>query len=193
MSKKNFYNKYFTTFKQITQYIQKISNDLNSIKGVNDIFTFGEIAEYFNKSNYHVKDANLLIKTTYHPDDLLAIIDDKNSPIHYASHQKIEEDGYDPNVVFFTKILKKYDRYNIQKWAKTNNKYLHWGVLPQDQTEWEGIQKEAQQYANEKVEKSLKQTNWHYWHQKYINQYFGDAPKGWYQTNFCPQKNIIKI
>jgi len=185
--------------KDVKPYITATVFSLKEVEGVKSLYLWGSYADNINKPNFRVKDIDVLAKTQFNSGDLLSI--DNKIVKSYCSDNYLENQGYDPLTVKFSKKFLAFTKYNIDCWAiSKDRKLVHWGPIPTNKKESEDINKEAEYYANKstgterkKIYKSAEnlRKNWynHYCH--YLNRYFEGMPTGWYKTEDIKIKEII--
>ena len=186
--------------KDIKPNISKISEYIKNIDNVQGVFLWGSVAKNFDNPNFIVKDIDIVIKTNIFSEDLLSIIDNKENNISKMSSENLEEEGYNPEAIEFTKKLLSFKNYNLDYWVITEDKkLLHWGNTTEDAEEWEEIKKEAEEYAKLVTGVSKKQLScynnkkekWSLIYDYHINKYFSNIPKSWYLSSINPN-NIFK-
>ena len=198
------YKKIMPKVKDVKSYIPKIAEHLKKINNIQDILLWGSISKNYNKPNILIKDIDIIVVSDLFSEDLLSILEDEN--LFKMNKIELENDGYDPNAVEFTKKLLAFNDYNIDYWAITkDNKLLHWGATTEDLMEWEEVKKEAEDYATiitGSTRKNLNKLNyltkekWALMYEHHINKYLSGIPKGWYYSNIEPDiilKDTIRI
>jgi hypothetical protein len=196
----SWYKKSMPTVKDVKPHLREIAKLVKSIEGVNDIFIWGSLAKNMNCNNFIIKDIDIIAKNNFFSEDLLAIIDDTDSPFKIASVQELEAEGFDPLAVSFTKSFIGLKKFNLDHWAiSKDNKLLHWGAVVGDEEAWNDIKKEAESYASfilgvprkhlsKKGDRS--KTRWSMLYDYHINKYLKDIPVGWY-TSELPVKEVL--
>ena len=184
------YNKCMPRIKDIKPHLKYLSNIIKKIDGTKEVYVWGSVAENFKKSNFRVKDIDIIVKTSFNSGDLISInnqIISKNCTDSY-----LLKEGYDPSSIKFSKEYLSLKKYNIDHWAiSCDKKLLHWGPIITNKKESEDVNEEAEKYAkgrtghnrnsiNKLSEKVRK--NWYNHYQKYLDGYFSDMPTGWYQS-----------
>jgi len=194
----SWYEKCMPKVKDIKPYITASVEHLKKTDGVKSVYVWGSYFDNINKPNYRVRDIDILCKTIFHSGDLIAI--DKKVIKELCSDSYLENQGYDPLAVRFSKKFSKMAK-NIDCWAISfDRKLLHWGPIFVNKKESEEMNQEAEHFANKltgierkKINKSEEhiRKNWYNSYGKYINQQFKDMPTGWYKTDNIRIKNII--
>jgi len=184
---------------QITPHLGEIATSIKKIKGVKSIYIWGSYAKNITHENYRVADLDIIIKTSFNSGDLLSI----NESILKANHSLnyLEEQGYDPDVVKFSKDLFNVKKFNIDHWAiSSDNALLHWGPVSTCKKESEEINLDAEIFAEKKTgisrfkmnrssEKIRK--NWYSSYVDFKKQYFEKMPFGWYKSSEKDIKSIL--
>ena len=196
----SWYQKCMPRIKDVTPYIEKISEDIKKIEGIKSLYVWGSYAKNINHPDFRVKDIDILVKSSFHSGDLVSL--DKNILNTTLSDEKLEEQGYDPKTIKFSKELLNVTKYNIDHWAiSSDNKLLHWGPISINKEEFDDINKKAEIYASDKIGYNRKKIsksaneirdNWYGLYHDYVNQFFSDMPSGWYQTEDADIKEILK-
>ena len=198
MKTKSWYKKSMPRVAEVKKDLIELANDLQEIEGVSEIFAWGGLAKNYNDSKASIKEIDVMLKTSFYSEDLIAINDSNESPLS-MSEEKLENFGYDVDAVGFTKQLIKQNNFNFKKWViSSDNKILHWGGIPESIEEWYEIKKEAEEYAeiatnccSEKIKtKSTElQNKWATTYDHKINKYLSGMPRGWYPLSckcaFC--------
>ena len=176
--------------KDIKPYINDTISSLKKADGVKGLYIWGSYAKNIEKPNFRVRDIDVLAKTQFHSGDLLAI--DNKIIKALCSNGYLENQGYDPAAIKFSKQFLTLSKYNIDCWALSEDrKLLHWGALCVNKKESEEVNKEAEQYANKttgterkKINKSAEheRKNWYNHYCRYLDQCFEGMPTGWYKT-----------
>jgi len=185
--------------KNIEPYIKETIASLKNIDGVKSVHIWGSYSKNINKPNTRIKDIDVLAKTNFHSGDLLAI--DNKIVKSICSNNYLENQGYDPSAIKFSKHFLTFTKYNVDCWAISGDrKLIHWGPICINKKESEDINKEEEKYAykNTGTEKKKINTssehvrkNWYNHYCYYLNQCFGGMPTGWYKTEDIKVKNIL--
>ncbi len=185
----SWYKRALPKIKDITPHIDEIAKTLKKIAGIDGLLLWGSFMKYADKPNHIIKDIDLIAKTNFFSEDLITISDNEDSLFH-KSIDVLEEEGFDPKCVRFTKEFLSFKDYNIDHWAISNDqKLLHWGIISESRDGWNELKKEAEAYAdsiigNKKLSK-LKQREKDQWsklYNFYVNKALAKskAPTGWY-------------
>ncbi len=183
--------------KDIKPYISASMSDFKKMDGVKSVYLWGSYSENIDKPNHRIRDIDVLARTKFHSGDLISI--DNKIVKEICSIRYLENQGYDPASVYFSKKFLKLAKY-IDCWAiSSDRKLLHWGPIFVNKKESEDMNVEAEIYASKltgverkKINKSSEtvRKNWYNNYYKYINQQFKDMPTGWYKTENIKIKDI---
>jgi hypothetical protein len=195
----SWYQQCMPTVKTASEFIKTACDELKSIKGVNSLYLWGSYAQHINDPNYVVKDIDVIAVTNFDSGDLLAIDNSKYSALKMRSTD-LEDMGFDPAAVNFTKRFLSYQKYNIDHWAASaDGQLLHWGLIPDSQDEWQELHNEAELRAKKHTALSRadllnasdeKKTDWKRAYDSYIAKYLNDKATGWYPSEH-PLDEII--
>ena len=196
----SWYKKCMPKVKDIAPYLPIISKNIKKIDGVKSIYVWGSYASNINEPNFRVKDVDLLIKTNFNSGDLIAVDEDIIQKI--CTNKYLEEQGYDPLAVKFSKQFIKLTKHNIDHWTiSSDKKLLHWGPIVINKSESKDIKKEAENYASKqsgynknkisKLSEKIRR-NWYQYYCDYIGRYLSNMPSGWYQSGEENLRNIFK-
>lgn len=186
--------------KEIKSNLPLITSDLNKIKGVNGLYLWGEVYENINNPEHRVKNIDIVAKTSFHSGDLLSI-DNDITKLHMDDNS-LEDKGYDPYSVFFSKKFIELPDYNINKWAISyDNKLLHWGAILKNKKDTDYIIQEAEKFADThtgiRFKDILKKGDkdrkiWYENYHNYLKKYFEGMPSGWYRTESVKKKDFLR-
>jgi hypothetical protein len=194
------YEKAMPTVKDIASFVDEAAISLRTIKGVKAVHTFGSFAENISNPKFNVKDVDLLVECRFESGDLLAIDCGATSPL-YLSRDDLEEEGFDPDCVAFTKKCLDLRKMSFDMWAIAKDQVLlHWGAMPESVEEWKEIRKKAEIDAT--IATGLKRANlcsaseserksWKTAYDQTIQNFVNDHPTGWYASTADP-KQILK-
>lgn len=174
--------------------------EIQAMPTVKGLYVWGSLARNVKKPNFRVRDIDVLARTRFHSGDLISI--DENIIKQNLSDEALENLGYDPIAVAFSKELTKTAKYNFDYWAiSADRKLLHWGPILINPQESQEMNKEASEYAEKEtgvdrreINKSAEHVrkNWYQSFSKYINLQFEGMPSGWYKTEDIKIKDILK-
>ena len=185
--------------KDIEPYIYNVLKKFKKAEGIKNLYIWGSYARNIDKLNYRIRDIDILARTNFHSGDLLSI--DNNIIKDICTDKYLENQGYDPFAIKFSKSFLGLTKYNIDCWAiSSDRELLHWGPIYVNKEESEDASKEAEKYAfkitgvNRKKINKLSENNrnnWYNHYSNYINKCFKDMPTGWYKTENIKIKEII--
>lgn len=195
----SWYEKCMPKIKDIKPHILEALNKFKNTNKVKSIYIWGSYAKNINNPEFRVRDIDILIKTPFHSGDLLSINNTIVKDICSSSY--LENQGYDPEAIKFSKAFLGLIKYSIDCWAiSSDKKLLHWGPTLIDKNYADDINKEAEEYAvkltginRKKINKSSEanRKNWYNSYCQYMNRCFEDMPTGWYQTEDIKIKDIM--
>jgi predicted nucleotidyltransferase len=185
--------------KDVKKILPNILSEIKKTEGVKAIYVWGSYVDNFKNQNFRVRDIDIMAKTAFNSGDLISV--DENIIKEKISNEDLEDLGYNPQSVIFSKSFLSLNKYNIDHWAiSSDSKLLHWGPISYDKKESEEIGKEAAIYASnltgierKKINKISQEDrdNWYSQYHKYVNKIFSNMPSGWYLTNAEDMKEII--
>jgi len=195
----SWYKKSMPKIKDFAPLLPEIAKALKQLDGVQKVYVWGSFAEHRTKPEYRIKDLDVIIGTTLCAEDLISINDEVLKSA--GSVEALEEEGFHPLAVKFSRDLNQLDRYRLDKWAVSKeNRLLHWGPIFNTKEEADAINKDAEEYANEKTgtprqklhrasDKSCK--NWYNSYRHFMGYYLNNMPSGWYQSEDADIPNIL--
>ena len=196
----SWYQKCMPRVKDIKPHLQAIAKQIQKIEGVQDIYVWGSYARNYDNPQFRVKDVDIIVKNAFNSGDLIAL-DNKILSSHQNS-DFLEEQGFSPEAIKFSRDLLAFTKYNIDRWAiSADKKLLHWGAISENREESDEISKEAEKYASNKTGHNRKRinnssndirNNWYEIYHDYMNQFFTDMPSGWYPVEDVNIKEIVK-
>jgi len=192
------YDRAIPKINDIVPYLKEAANTISTNSQVKNVFAWGVVSENFTNKDFRVKDIDILIDCKFDSGDLLAIDNSYNGALKIAKVD-LEDFGFNPLAVSFTKTLLSLKAPSIDFWASTKDKkVLHWGPITDTIEEWKQVRKEAETKAEiitgiKKKEiisaSDCVRKKWHEEYEKYIQDYSNGCPQGWYSS----QNNIDKI
>jgi len=184
--------------KDIKPNISEALSNFKNVSGVKALYVWGSYARNIDSPDFRVRDVDLLAKTKFNSGDLLAI-GDKIIEASYTN-EYLEEQGYDPLSVKFSKEFLALSKYNIDCWAiSSDRKLLHWGPILINKDDSKSVNMEAENYAAQfsgitrnKINKSSENNrkNWFNHYVKYVDKCFEGMPTGWYKTEDIKVRDI---
>ena len=185
--------------KEIKPYISKLAEDIKDIGGVRSVYIWGSYYRNNKNPDFRVKDIDIIAKTHINSEDLVSVDNDIINKL--CTKKYLEERGYDPKAVEFSKNFINLIKHNIDHCAiSSDNKLLHRGEISVNREESDEVNKMAEKHAAEQTGKNRKKINksseanrknWYKYYNNYINSYFGDMPTGWYLSNVDNIKEIL--
>jgi len=185
----SWYKRALPKIKDITPHIEEIAKTIKKIEGINELLLWGSFIKYADKPNHIIKDIDLIAKTSFFSEDLITITDNEDS-LFQKSTEILEEEGFDPKCVNFTKEFLSFKDYNIDHWAISDDKkLLHWGIISDSRDGWDELKKEAENYADSMTGnknlsklKQIEKDQWSKSYDFYVNKALvkSKAPTGWY-------------
>lgn len=182
-------------------YIQTMAKELAAVNGVKSVYVWGSFAENIKKPKYNIKDVDLLVVCNFDSGDLLAI-DKTPFGAFETPEDELEDQGFDPLAVAFTKKYLKYSQYNIDQWALSKDrKLLHWGPLTDSVEEWKSLRKSAEDNAKSVTGLSRKQLckasedqrqRWRDAYDKVVQDFISGGPIGWYAAESVEEDILDK-
>jgi hypothetical protein len=193
------YKQSFPRVKYVKDYLHKVAKIIKQFNGVKHVYVWGSYLQKKDNPSAILKDLDLIASTTFLFEDLNAIIDNEDSPLTIKESQ-LEDEGFDPKAVKFTKSFLDLTHTYVDPWVLScDKKILHWGPVVEDQEEWREIRDEADNYATFEMglkKKQLKKASqptkdrWLVLHDHYINKYLKGIPNGWYELQY--EYNALK-
>ena len=182
------YKQCMPTVKDASVIIANISGNIRNLPGVVGVYVHGSYAKNINQPKYLIKDIDIIAATTFDAGDLLAIDNSKYSALKIA-HNELEDEGFNPDAVNFTK---QYLGFDIDHWASAKDgKLLHWGAIPDTQSDWEDLHIQAENRAEKdtgvKISnihrvKEEKRKEWKRSYDTFIAEYLKSNATGWYPS-----------
>jgi len=195
----SWYKKCMPKIKDVQPYIKETISSLKDVEGVRSVHIWGSYSKNFNKPDMRIKDIDVLAKTDFHSGDLLAI--DNKIIKGICSDNYLENQGYDPAAIKFSKAFLVFAKYNVDCWAISGDrKLVHWGPICMNKKEAEDTIKEAEIYASKntgtekkKINRSAEHVrkNWYKHYCSYLDQCFEGMPTGWYKTEDIKVREIL--
>jgi predicted nucleotidyltransferase len=185
--------------KDIQGKIETLLQPLKKTDGVKNIYLWGSYVRNIDKPCFRLLDIDVLAQTKFNSADLISV----NKEITESSHpfDYLENQGYDPLAVAFSKEFVKLTNMDIDKWAiSADRKLMHWGPIMVNKEDSDDIRKEAEEYAKKNT--GIKKNNiikssekdrreWHTSYYSFLHKYFEGMPTGWYKTENVKIKEIL--
>ena len=186
--------------KDIKPHLKDLFKEIFSMGQIKGIYVWGSYSKNIKNPNFRLKDINVIARTKVNSSDLISI-DEKIIKENY-SDEYLENLGYDPFSIEFSKNFTKIKKFNIDHWAiSSDRKLLHWGAILKKEPEQKELQKEIERKIEnitglnrKKINRASedKRKNWYELYYRYINKNFEGMPTGWYQVDDMKIKNIFK-
>lgn len=189
----NWYTKSMPTVKDIKPFINQICAEIKNISGVKDIYLYGSYADNINNAKFICKDIDLIAATEFDSGDLLAIDNSKYSALKIHPND-LEDEGFNPAAVAFTKKFLSYGQYQIDHWAtSSDNKLLHWGAIPENKEDWQEIHIEAEHTANKTIgttnraglakKSEMQRKEWKDIYNRCVKKHLSTISTGWFASD----------
>jgi hypothetical protein len=198
---KSWYINIVPKIKDVKASIDLLAKKLISLPHAKSVYAWGSFVKENSNNKFPIKDLDIIVCTDIPSDDLLSIIDEKPSSPFNLSKIAMENEGYNPNAVKFTKSYIAIKDFNLDHWTiSSDKKLLHWGATCSEKREWDDIKKDAEEYAEKmsnilksKLQKSSTKQNltWVDHYRQYIEKIFVKNPSGWYASD-AKISDIIK-
>ena len=193
----SWYRKCMPRVAEVKEILPDMAKSLKAIAGVKSIRIFGSLVEHFDDPNFRVKDIDVIACTPFHSGDLLAI----NKDMLSYKTDYLEEEGYDPEAVQFSRDFTRYAQYPIDHWVySSDKKLLHWGPFVTRKDDAAEVKGEAEAFATQKTGFNLSKLAkandenrrvWHTSFREYLNRQFDSMPTGWFRSEEKDTKSII--
>ncbi len=193
------YQKCMPRIKDVEPHLQEMFKDISSMKQVKGLYAWGSYSENIKNPNFRVKDIDIIARTKFDSGDLIAI--DEEIIRESNSRETLENQGYDPLAVSFSKRFIDINKFNVDHWAlSSDRKLLHWGAVLVNKEESDSMNKEAEEYAikitgmnRKKINRSsdIDRKSWYQIYHAYIQRQFEDMPSGWYKVEDMKIKDIL--
>ena len=135
------------TIKDVLPYVEEVARTIRSMNGVEAVYVTGSVMSQAETPDYAVKDIDIIVKTTFDSGDLMAIDAGSDSPLK-MNMKDLEDFGFNPEAVKFTKAYLAINKHNLDHWATSRDgKLLHWGTMPESVDDWQETHEAAEKYA----------------------------------------------
>jgi predicted nucleotidyltransferase len=195
----SWYKRMMPRVKDVKTSLTKVAEDVRAMNGVKGIRVWGSYVRNKNNPDYPLRDVDIIAETEFHSEDLLSVMENETSHPLSMSPEELEDEGYNPGAVDFTKKFMAIDNINIDRWAiSSDEKLLHLGPITSCQFEWDEIRQEAENDANEmagvdrgNIKSASKNTQetWYSIYKQHFDTYLKGMPDGWYQS----EQNLSEI
>lgn len=180
------------TIKDLSPVVSEICQQVRQIGGVTGVYIWGSYLDHKDQPNYVVKDLDVIASTSFDSGDLLAIDNSKYSALKIRPDE-LEDEGFNPQAVSFTKRFLDFNRYNVDHWASSSDgKLLHWGAIPDNQEEWAELHAQAEKRASKatgvkradlRLRSDEQRKSWKQVYDQYITKYLESNTTGWYPSD----------
>jgi len=195
----SWYKKSMPKISVVKENIDDIVKKILKINGVKDVLAWGSFVK--NKPDSVIRDLDLIAVSDIFSEDLLSITDTKiDSPFNLSTNQ-LENEGFDPKAVKFTKSFLAIKNYNIDHWAMSSDKRIfHWGACIENKDHWNEIKERAERYAKKETKTNRKdlykasqriKNKWTSRYDHWVNNYLMGIPKGWFELK-CNVDKVLK-
>ena len=181
----SWYKQSMPLVKNISSFVDEVCKEIKTIDGVKSVYLFGSYAANKDNPKFAVKDIDVIAVTEFNSGDLLAIDNSKYSALKIRTDE-LEEEGFFPQAVSFTR---KFLSYDVDHWATTeDNKVVHWGLMPDSKDDWlelhTGAEKEAESETGVKRARLFnvseeKRKTWKLSYDRFVGKFLKDKSIGW--------------
>jgi len=187
----------------IKKKLPALAKNIIGIDGVSSVLVLGSYVDNKDKPDYILRDVDILAVVDIPSEDLLSIITGENdNNVFKMSKTDLENDGYNPIAVSFTKKFTSICSDNIDHWALcSDNNILHYGPIHDDLIEWQENKDKAEKHANmktginrkklAKARQALKD-DWYQRFKERFNLSLTSCPCGWYKSSLLKSDIIEK-
>ena len=197
----SWYKKLMPRVQDIKKQLPEMATQIKKIDGVKSVYICGSYIENEKKPDYVLRDIDIIAEVDIPSEDLLAITDNTDGQIFNMTKGELEEDGFNPTAINFTKKFTSLCENNVDHWAiSSNNQLLHLGPIHDNLEDWEEAKEKSERYANvgtgSKRQKLAKQKTKDDWYQRFKEQFnlsFAGSPFGWYKSSLTKSDIIKKI
>lgn len=140
----SWYKRAMPSVKDLTPFINDICRQVKELQGVKHVYAWGSYVDHINDPKYIIKDLDIIAETGFDSGDLLAIDNSKFSALKMKTAE-LEDMGFNPKAVLFTRGFLTLEKYNVDHWATSSDgKLLHWGAIPSNSDDWLELHIEAE-------------------------------------------------
>src|SRR4051812_25052981 len=111
----SWYKRAMPSRKDLSPIVDDISQQIRSIPGVTGVYVWGSYVDQ-SDPNYPVKDLDIIAATSFDAGDLMAIDNSRYSALRIRPTE-LEDEGFNPAAVAFTKQFLAFEKYNVDHWA----------------------------------------------------------------------------
>jgi hypothetical protein len=186
--------------KDVKKHLSHTIEEIKQSEHIESLYVWGSVAENFDIPNFRIRDIDVIATTDFHSGDLIAI--DNEIIKEKLAEEELENQGYNPTAIKFSKDFLELKKYNVDHWViSSDNKLLHWGPISSNKEESDEIKKEAEEHAEKETgccrdkihHASLAvRENWYEEHHNYLQRMFSNMPSGWYLSDSDDIQGIIE-
>jgi hypothetical protein len=197
----SWYKKSMPTIVTVEANINNIAKNISEIDGVKSVLVWGSFVKNAQKKNSVIRDLDIIAVSNIFSEDLLSITDDNIYSPFNLSVPELEDEGFDPKAVQFTKAFINIKDYNVDHWAiSSDKKLLHWGAFIENKDHWEEIKEQAEKHAQKETKTNRKnlhkasqltKNRWTNNYNHWVNKHLAGMPEGWYELK-CDINEILK-
>ena len=188
------------TVGELEKSVLSSAEKICSLPGASSVKAWGSYAENLSKKSSRVREVELLVTCSFDSGDLLAIEKGPMGPFGIPSDE-LEELGFNPRAVRFTKGLLKACSFPVDLWSySSDNKLLHWGPVADTIDEWKAIRKQSEETAEQRTgfcRKTLKKASeeeakeWIRSYEESLRSFISKGPLGWYESACSETREVI--
>jgi len=197
----SWYKKSMPTIATVEANIKDITKNISKIEGVKSILVWGSFVKNAQNKTSVIRDLDIIAVNDIFSEDLLSITDDNiNSPFN-LSVTELEDEGFNPKSVKFTKAFINVKDYNVDHWAiSSDKKLLHWGAFIESKDHWEEIKEQAEKHAQKETKinrnnlykaSQITKNRWTNNYNHWIDKHLIGMPEGWYKLK-CDIDKVLK-
>ena len=147
----SWYKKSMPTIITVEANIDNIAKKISAINGVKSVLAWGSFVKNAQKKYSVIRDLDIIAVSNIFSEDLLSITNDNICSPFNLSVTELEDEGFAPKAVKFTKAFINIKDYNVDHWAiSSDKKLLHWGAFIENKDHWEEIKEQAEKHEKKK-------------------------------------------
>jgi len=199
------YQRALPTVGSVLPNVEKAAAEISALNGISGVFAWGSLAENITDKTSSIKDIDILVTCDFDSGDLLAIEKGPAGPFSIKSSE-LEEEGFNPLAVAFTKRFVRSAGFRVDYWALSkDDKLLHWGPITDSVEEFKELRKDAEEKVSKKLElerknlhkaSAAKRQNWLDQYTESIRSCVASGPLGWYMASASSEEilcNAVKL
>ena len=193
------YEKAMPRAETVLPLVREVTEGLRSLSSVHKVSIIGPFAKNISNNNFRVKDVSIVIDTNIDAGDLLGIDIQNDDPLSLTRDELIDL-GFSTQAVYLTKKIQKLSSYMFDTWARSGDKILHWGFVPETIEDWKDLRKQAEYstsnalgYDKDSLHKQsdVKRIDWHRKFDTNMKILIKDAPPGWYESSINTEDDLF--